>query len=322
MQRAFSPVRAAKLEPAVREAIGQLIDSVPGDETFDFVSAVATPFPLLVIVGALRIPRDHWPDFKRWSDNRVRMIGASLTRAEKLDIARSEVERQRYFAAAFDERRHAPQDDLMTDLVQARLADEDGRPLSTGELLSIIGQVLAAGNESTTKVLTEIIYQLVTHPSLWTWLRDAPELRASQVAEEGLRMACPFQISLRIAAAPVTINDIEIPEGSVVALVLGSASRDPRIFDDPESFLPSRGHAQEHVAFGHGIHRCVGSSLARLELSVAVEHMATRFENLEITDPEGITHEPSFMIRGIRQLPLQARRAERTPRREPRKESA
>lgn len=308
VQRAFSPARVAAMEPVVWEVIDQLIVSVPDDKIFDFVSAVATPFPLLVIAGALQIPRDHWPDFKRWSDNRVRMIGASLTREEKLDIARSEVERQRYFAAAFDDRRRAPRDDLMTDLVQARLTDEDGRSLSTEELLAIIGQVLAAGNESTTKVLTEITYQLVTHPGRWAWLRAAPQERASQVADEGLRMACPFQISLRIATAPVTINDTEIPEGSVVALVLGSASRDPRIFDDPESFLPSRPNAQEHVAFGNGIHRCIGASLARLELSVAVEHMATRFENLEITDPDGIRHDPSFVIRGIRQLPLRASR--------------
>jgi cytochrome P450 len=309
VQRAFSPARVAMMEPAVRKAIDQLLEAVPGDETFDFVATVATPFPLLVIAGALQIPPDHWPDFKRWSDNRVRMIGAALTRADKLDIARSEVERQRYFAAAFDERRRAPREDLMTDLVQARLADENGRSLSTQELLSIIGQVLAAGNESTTKVLTEIIYQLAAHPGMWAWLKDDPKARAPRVADEGLRMACPFQISLRIATAPVTICDTEIPPGSVVALILGSGSRDPQIFSDPEGFAPSRENVQEHLAFGNGIHRCIGASLARLELSVAVEHMAATFEHLELTAPDGIQHEPSFMIRGIRELPLQVRRA-------------
>jgi cytochrome P450 len=307
VQRAFSPARVAAMEPTVRAAIGRLLDDVPAGQRFDFVPAVATPFPLLVIADALQIPPDHWPDFKRWSDNRVRMIGAALTPADKLDIARSEVERQRYFAAAFSERRQAPRDDLLTDLVQARLGGEDDRALSTGELLSIIGQVLAAGNESTTKVLTEITYQLAAHPARWAWLRQDPAGRAAQVADEGLRMACPFQISLRIALEPVTIDGTEIPAGSVVALVLGSASRDDRLFDDPEQFSPDRGNVADHLAFGNGIHRCIGASLARLELTVAVEQLATRFEALDLPDAAAITHEPSFVIRGIQRLPLRAR---------------
>jgi cytochrome P450 len=304
VQRAFSPGRVASMEQAIREVAGQLVDTLPRGRLFDFVNMLATPFPVLVIADALRIPRERLDDFKRWSDNRVRMIGAELTDDEKLDIARSEVERQRYFAAEFDVRRQAPHDDLMTDLVHARPEADDGRPLSTEELLSIIGQVLAAGNESTTKVLTEIVHQLAVNPEAWQWVREDPAKRALAVADEGLRMACPFQISLRIALQPVTISGVDIPQGSVVALVLGSANRDVAVFAEPEAFTAGRQRAQEHLAFGHGIHRCVGANLARLELAVAVERLACRFERLEVAAPAQVEYEPSFVIRGIRQLPL------------------
>jgi cytochrome P450 len=302
--QAFTARRVAAMETGIRQTAGRLIDRLPSAEPFEFVAEFATPFPLLVIADALQMPRDRLPDFKRWSDNRVRIAGSSMTRDDRLEVARSEVERQHYFATALEERRRSPRGDLMSDLVHARLEGEGGRPLSTEELLSIIGQVLAAGNESTTKALTETLCRLAAHPDVWSWLREDPGSRAQQIADEGLRLACPFQILLRVTTRPVIVGETEIPPGNVLALVVGSASRDERKFDRPEVFDPTRTDTRNHLAFGSGIHRCIGANLARVELSAAVEGLATRFETLEADADNSFEYEPSFMVRGMRQLYL------------------
>ncbi|MGW4340686.1 cytochrome P450 [Rhodococcus koreensis] len=306
VQRAFGPRRVASMETAIRRTADTLADQLDPGTTFDFVTDFATPFPLLVLADALQIPRDRLPDFKRWSDNRVRSVGSRLTAEEQLEVAQSEVERQKYFAEAFNERRTNPRDDLMTDLVQARIDGDGDRPLSTEELLSIIGQVLAAGNESTTKTLTEIMHQaIVTKPELWSWLREDPEGRAPAVVDEGLRIACPFQILLRVAMTQTEIGGVAIPENSIVALVLASANRDEKVFDNPEEFVP-QSSANDHITFGVGIHRCVGANLARLELIIAVEALAKRFARIEPAPDAAFDYGPSFIIRGMPELRLRA----------------
>lgn len=306
VQRAFSPRRVQSMEQAVRRILGELLDDVQPGVPFDFVSTVAAPFPLRVIADALQIPSDRIADFKRWSDNRVKPVGGNLTPADHLEIAASEVERQQYFAAAFDDRRASPRDDLMTDLVTAQQSDEEDRSLSTGELLSIIGQVLAAGNESTTKAVTDMVFQLAASPAAWEWLREDPAGRAQRVADESLRLACPFQILLRVAKEDVEIGGVPIPADSVVALVAASGSMDDDVFMNATRMEPWRENAADHLAFGSGIHRCVGATLARMELTVAAELLATRYERLQVVDPMSVTFEASFIIRGMKALPTVA----------------
>jgi cytochrome P450 len=260
----------------------------------------------MAIADALHIPRDRQADFKRWSDNRVRMIGAAMTEEDQLDIARSEVERQQFFHAAFAERRSQPRDDLMTDLVEARLVDEDDRALTDEELMAIIGQVLAAGNESTTKTLTELLNHLSARPGLWAWLREDPKARAPELVDEGLRMACPFQVLLRVTTEATVVGGVEIPAGAIVAMVVGSAARDESVFDDPEQFLARGPAVPDSLAFGSGIHRCVGAALARLELTVALEELARRLVRLEATPGNAYVYDASFIIRGMSRLELVA----------------
>ena len=307
VQRAFSPRRVASMEPDIRTVAKTLIGALPDGETFDVVDRLAVPLPLEVISAALRIPQARHADFKRWSDNRVRMIGAALTEEVQLEIAWSEVERQTFFNSAFEDRRANPQDDLMTDLVQARIEEEDGRALTDEELLAIIGQVLAAGNESTTKVLTETLLQLSRKPEVWAWLREDPAGRAATIFEEGLRMACPFQVLLRVVTADTLIAGVPIAEGDIVAIAVGSAARDEAVFDDPEDFVIREDGAPDSLAFGSGIHRCVGAGLAKLELSVMLEEMAHHFDRLEPVETAA-RYDPSFMLRGISHLDLRARR--------------
>lgn len=308
VQRAFSPRRVATMEDDIRQVAKTLISNLPDGEAFDVVDELAVPLPLEVISAALRIPQERHADFKRWSDNRVRMIGSSLTEEVQCEIAWSEVERQTYFHAAFEDRRKNPQDDLMTDLVSARLADEDGRALTDEELLAIIGQVLAAGNESTTKVLAETLLQLAKKPETWAWLREDPEGRAGVVLEEGLRMACPFQVLLRVVIADTEIGGVAVAEGDIIAMAIGSAARDEAVFTDPEEFIMRDDNTLDSLAFGSGIHRCVGVGLAKLELSMVLAELAQQFVRIELVTPEAV-YDPSFILRGISHLEIRAFRS-------------
>ncbi len=303
VQKAFSPRRVTSMVGDITEVARALVMELPTDEPFDFVADLAVPFPLLVIAAALGIPEERQADFKRWADNRIRMIGSQLSDDVHVEIAESEVERQRFFHAAFADRRTDPRDDLMTDLVNARLTDEDGRGLSDEELMSMIGQVLSAGIESTTKVLAEIVHQMSTQPELWDWLRADPENRAPVLAKEGVRMTSPFQVLLRVATEEAEIAGQPIPAGDIVALLIGSAARDERIFADAERFTPRQGPG-DSLAFGSGIHRCLGANLASRELEVMLQMLASRFTTLSPATDSLPAYGPSFMIRGINELRL------------------
>ncbi|WP_067674489.1 cytochrome P450 [Nocardia miyunensis] len=301
VQQAFTARRIRALQDDIDSTVREVADRLPVGREFDFVADYAVPVPVLLIAKALGVPPERMDDFKRWSDNRVRMIGSTLSREDHLEIARSEVERQQWFAAAFAERRAQPQDDLMTDLALARL-DEDGATLSDEELLSIVGQVLAAGNESTTKVLTYLVYQLAQRQDLWEWLREDPAGRAPAVVEEGLRLASPFQILLRLSTDEVEIGGVTIPPDQIVALVTASGCRDETTFPDPDEFDPHRTNTRDHLAFGFGLHFCIGAHLARTEAIAAITDLASRYQTLKLGEGNTFEYESSFIIRGLRRL--------------------
>ncbi len=324
VSKAFTPRVIAALEPAIRDITTGLIDDLlaatANDEVVDVVEAFAVPLPVTVIAKALNVPDDRLADFKRWSDASIAGIGTNISADERLAAEREVIEYQHYFAEQINLRRTEPQDDLLTNLLNARIdreadgigADEDisEDPLTMAEMLSIIQQLLVAGNETTTKMLTEMIRLLAEHPGEWDNLRAAvtsgdqaaADRAAKDVVEETLRLSTPTQGMFRVVTTDTSVAGVDIPARSRLVAMFAAANRDPEVFDEPDRFKPGRDGALNHLAFGKGIHHCLGASLSRLEGKVAAEELARRIERITLADSNDFAYHPSFMLRGLKKL--------------------
>ncbi len=312
ISKAFTPKVIADLEPTIREITTGLIDGMlaatADGSSLDFVEAFAVPLPVTVIAKALNVPDERLADFKRWSDASIAGIGTDISIEERLDAEREVIQYQKYFAHELDSRRTSPQDDLLTNLLNARInRDEDGIDdaeadhLTMAEMLSIIQQLLVAGNETTTKMLTEMMRLLGEQPGEWQRLREDPE-RARSIVEETLRWSTPVQGMFRVVRRDTTVAGVDIPAGARVVVMYSAANRDSSVFDGPQSFCPGRDGATDHLAFGRGIHYCVGAALARLEGKVALEELARRLSSFELDVANTFEYHPSFMLRGLKRL--------------------
>ena len=307
VSKAFSPRSIAELEPTIRAITVRLIESWLGSGRIEFVSQFGVPLPVEVIAKALNVPDDRLVDFKRWSDDSIAGIGTNITIDQRVEAERGVNEFQRYFAAELERRRVEPQDDLLTHLLNARIDDDDAevvdrRPLDMPEMLSIIQQLLVAGNETTTKMLAEMMRLLGENPTEWAKVRADPS-RCDAVVEETLRLATPTQGMWRIPKRDVVLGGVAIPKGSRMVLVYSAANRDPDVFDgDVDAFCPERGHLVDHLAFGKGIHYCVGASLSRLEGRIALQELSRRIKSFTLADTNDFSYFPSFMLRGLQRL--------------------
>jgi len=304
--KAFTVRRVQSYREAIRDICDDLVDGFGAGGRIDFVTAFAVPVPVRTIAHALGVPQERAADFKRWADLSVAPIGRDLTEDQWVESYEAIVEQQQYFAAELEARREEPRDDLLTDLLNAVLAPEDGiegEPLNMAEMLSIIRQLAVAGSETTTSLLSDTMVLLAGAPESWEALRGDPAAVAT-VVEEGLRWSTPNQGLYRIATCDTELGGVAIPQGSTVWVMFGSANRDGDVFDAPDDFCPGRENVDKHVAFGKGMHFCLGASLARLEAQVALETLSERVSSFSLADPESLTYVPSYVLRGLERLDL------------------
>jgi cytochrome P450 len=308
----FTPRKMAELRGPVEAIVDRLIDHLPVGE-FDLVPNFAVPLPIEAIAYILNVPSDRMADFKRWSDDSIANIGTAITDDQRVAAYHGIMEFQHYFAAQLERRRTEPQQDLMTDLVNALIDTDptpgvDGaeptpgekRPLDMAEMLSIVQQLLVAGNETTTKALTEGTMLLAQNPEVFAKLKADPAGYAPLVTEEVLRLSTPTQGMFRVATRDTELAGVAIPKGSRLVVVYAGANRDPNVWgDDPDRFDPDRPNLKEHLAFGKGIHFCLGAPLSRLEMQVAFERIGRRIERIELSDDNEFRYFPSFMLRGL-----------------------
>lgn len=309
VSKAFTPRSIADLEPTIRAITTRLIDSWIDRGRIEFVTDFAVPLPVEVIAKALNVPDDRLADFKRWSDDSIAGIGTNIGIDARLQAERGVNEFQHYFADALGQRRTHPQDDLLTHLLNARIDDDDPdvtdkRPLDMPEMLSIVQQLLVAGNETTTKMLTEMMRLLGEHPDQWDAVRADLD-RVDRIVEETLRLSTPTQGMFRIVTRDTELGGVHLPAGSRIVIVFSSANRDESVFPHADDFDPDRDHVRDHLAFGKGIHYCLGANLSRLEGRIALQELASRIESFRLADDNAYGYFPSFMLRGLTSLTLE-----------------
>ena len=299
VSRAFTPRMISALEPRVREITRQLLSGVAHKPEFDAINGLALPLPIRVIAEMLGVEPQRYNDFKRWSDILVGMLIPQGISPEQAAYADAETNAfQQYFRWAIEERRKHPGDDLISALVQA---EEQHQHLTVDEVFGFAGLLLVAGNETTTNLLGNMLLALLEHPDQLQLLVDDPSLIPGAI-EETLRYDSPVQMLFRIAREDVELGGKKIVKGSLVWPVLGSANRDETRFPDPDRFDITR-DAAGHLAFGNGIHFCLGAPLARLETRIAMEELLPHLAQMRAPE-RPLEYIDAFFLRGLKHLPL------------------
>ena len=313
VSRAFTPLAVRAYEPLARAVSRELIEAWRDGEVHDFVRGFAVPLPVRVIAAGLAVPDDRVDDFKRWSDAAVAPIGARLSDDEMVESAKGSFELRNFLVEQIERKRAEPGTDVVSTLVHARLTDDEtadlesgaARQLSVDEIVSIVRQLLVAGNETTTNLLTQLMVRFADEPHWWGRMRDDPSIIPS-VVEEALRLTAPSGVLQRKTTRDAQLGDTTIPAGDAVLLSYLAANHDPAVFPDPERFDPTRPNMADNFAFGRGIHFCPGASLARLEARVALEELTRAVDSYELADRDGLVWNETFQLRSIRRLPLTA----------------
>ena len=274
------------------------------DGRFSVLRQFCVPLPLSVIADQLGVPSEDLPQFKRWTDGFVAQLGGMASKEEQVEAARLIVEYQHYFAERLAEAKAAPRDDIISDLVRARLEGE--RALNTAESLSIIQQLLVAGNETTASTIAAGLLLLIQHPDQMKLVCEDPGLLPNMI-EEVTRLTTPTQNMWRVATNDCELGDFKVNKGDFVFIRYGAANRDPARFEDPDRFDVLRENAAEHLAYGHGIHFCIGAMLARKEMLVSFRTLLARLGDLKIADGQAISHKPNMLLRGLKDFEIEFR---------------
>lgn len=302
VNRAFSGRRVVAREESIREVCLELLDAIPAGEAFDFVAAFAWALPMRVIAEILGVPTTDMETFKRWSDDALAALGPMDAGAQRR-VAQSSVELYDYLASRIEWSRRKPGDDLLSGLVQA--AEEGLAQLTTAEILSMVVQILIAGNETTTSLLGNGIRLLCEHPEELSMLRADPDLWPGAI-EEMLRFESPFSGLFRVTTEDVVLDGVDVAAGTTLVVHFGAANRDPRHFVDPDRFDITRENAREHLAFGEGIHYCLGNQLARAEARIAFPLVVESFPDLALDSDRLPLWAPSPVSRGMKELWVRA----------------
>jgi cytochrome P450 len=289
--QAFTPRTVAQLVPRITEIVNDLLGQAIPRGKMDVIDDLAYPLPITVIAELLGVPAEDRALFRRWSNAIV-----STSAVVGLD---PETEMGEYFLRMIKRRREEPKDDLISALLAAQIDDEH---LSITEVLGFCFLLLVAGNETTTNLIGNALLCLDTYPEVWKQLHAEPAL-APAVVEEVLRYLSPVQSMFRLTTSETTIGDQIIPAHKMVLAWIGSANRDEQQFPDADTFNIRR-TPNRHIAFGHGIHFCLGAPLARLETKIVLEALLERFSEIQRVQNAPLQRTDSFFLYGLKHIPI------------------
>ncbi len=303
VSKVFTAKMISELEPRITEVATELLDGLADADGFDLVEAFANPLPVIVISSMLGVPPSDRPLFQGWADN---LLTANWETPEGAEVlGRTVQELGDYLGRHVTERRAREHDDLMSLLVRAEV---DGERLNDEDVVSFAALLLLAGHVTTSVLLGNMLLTLDQEEGELGRLREDRALIAP-FTEEVLRLRPPFLKIERVPTAPVAIAGEKVPENTMVYLWLLSANRDERVFPEPDRFVRDRPHAKQ-LAFGHGIHYCLGAPLARMEGRIALDLMLDRYADIRVDRDSPLSYFANRVnVFGLRRLPLTVRRA-------------
>ena len=302
VSRAFTPRRYKVLEPAIRANVVAQVEKMMqrADRRGDLLADLAYDIPTITILTLIGADTSKIDTFKKWSDSRAAMTWGDLTDDEQVPHARNLVDYWQECLRLVAEAHATDRDSLVGDLVRAQ---RDGDPISDHEIASVCYSMLFAGHETTTTLLSNAFRLLLSNPDQWQTVVDDPKTITAAI-DEVLRFSPSIVAWRRKALKDTAIGDVSIPEGAQLLLVMGSANRDEEHFDDAETFDITRKNAREHLAFGYGIHYCLGNMLAKLQARIAIEEVARIAPGLRIVDSEKITFGDNLSFRAPLAVPV------------------
>lgn len=296
-QKAFTPKMISGMRGRIQEITDELLTAMDGKEQVDLIDAFAFPLPIIVICEILGVPSADRDKFRLWSNSMIEGTSGE----QGVTVQQHMNEFVQYLGQWFATVREQPGDDLISNLIQA---EEEGDRLSERELYGVVLLLIIAGHETTVNLIGNTVLSLLENPAQRELLANNPEL-ASQAIEESLRFNGPVEFSTsRWAAEDFEFQGKALKKGDLVVVSLNSANHDPDQFSDPKLFDIQR-EKSAHLAFGKGIHMCLGAPLARLEGEISIASLLNRFPNMELAVKSNeLEWRPGMIVRGVKELPL------------------
>ena len=298
LQKAFAYSKLKSMEGSIAAIVNRLIDNFINDGRVDILDQFAYPLPLEVIFTLYGVPLEMIPDFKHWGYQTTKLFSSALNPEEQLECARSFVSIQYAVANLIEEKRKAPKDDLISTIIDSEL--------TTPDMVIVLYGLIVAGHKTTSHLIGNTLKVLLEKPGYWKAIGENPSIIPG-VLEEGLRYDAPIPAMIRTNNEEVEIAGVKIPENSKLFLMYGSANRDENHYQNADEFDIQRFQNQtsDHLAFGHGVHRCIGSGLALMETKIAFELLSKRIPNLKIQPNQELNYIPTLMTRGFTSLILE-----------------
>jgi cytochrome P450 len=304
LNKALTPTAIRGIEPRITAHCAGLLAGIAVDTATDLLPAFAIPAPVYALASLLGVPIDRAADFFRWAGAINATIGTALDDDALLAAIEAQMEFWSYFEAQIEQRRMAPRDDLISAVTQAR--GDDGQPLTLNEMVGICSQLVGAGADTTTKLIANTAYRVCLDLPLQSRLRADPALLPACL-EEMLRLEPPVQGMFRVATQDFKLAEQVIPAGALVWSLYASANRDEAVFCRPDEIKLERENLRAHLSFGHGPHICIGASLARSVARIAIDALLRRFDSIELAQADFVpSYEPSYIMRGMKALPVRA----------------
>jgi cytochrome P450 len=301
--RAFTPGRVTQMEPRIRRTINQLLSVIDPSAPFDLVSGLTFPLPATIIFSFVGIPERDWPQLKEWCGHRAALGFGRPTPEEQVQHAINMASYRRYLTTFVATKTTLRDDDFTSALLA--IHDENPSALKHEEISSILYSLTFAGHETTNYLIGNMLYRLLEKPERWAAVIADPELIPWAV-DETLRYDPPVPVWRRVTKRPVTLGGVNLPEGAKLFLWLAASGRDALMFSEAETFDLRRSDTSKSLAFGFGIHYCLGAALGKLEARLALEALTGRFPSLRLVDGQELSFHPNISFRGPQSLWVKA----------------
>lgn len=303
---AFTPRAMTKWQVSFTELAARLVQSFDRAPRIDFRDQFALQMSVRSVALVLDTPDDRLDDFSRWSDSTIVGLGTEVSDTEYLEAQRSNIEFQHYFAGIIAQRRASPKDDdIVTRLVNARLpgaaAGDGGNPLSDAEILDLVQSLVAAANHTTTTAMAEMMRLLAENPTWWERACAEPDSRPG-IIEESVRLAAPANGLWRVTTHATELGGVPIPARAKIFVSFASATRDEAVFTDPGAFDPDRKELSSHLAWGRGVHSCLGQNMARAEMRSALEVLTSTIASVRVVPDVPLSYLGNYVRRGLASL--------------------